>query len=116
MVASAKRGKRGQRLLRELLHALDSMPWWRKKLIANELEEKGKYCALGVLGKQRGVKMKDIDPEDSDRVGEAFDIAPCLAQEIVYMNDEQFGNYTPKERWREMRNWVEKQIIKPKAQ
>ena len=34
-VASAIRGKRGQKLLKELLTALDSMP--KKELIANEL-------------------------------------------------------------------------------
>ena len=40
-VASAKRGKRGQKFLRELLSALDDMPI--KRLISGELERAGGY-------------------------------------------------------------------------
>ena len=116
-VASATRGKRGQKLLRDLLDALDAMPWWRRKLIVGELvEKKGmtkQYCVLGVLGARRGIDMKDIEVEDSEQVGEVFDISHCLASEIVYMNDEVFSGYDPKGRWREMRNWVESQIKTP---
>lgn len=110
MVASAIRGRRGQQLLRELLAALDAMPV--KRLIADELVKDGEYCALGVLGAKRGINMHELDPTDGDRVGEAFDIAPCMAQEIVYLNDEEFQTATPERRWERMREWVEGMIIK----
>lgn len=104
MVASAMRGKRGQKLLRDLLDALDSMPV--KRLIADELVKDGEYCALGALGAKRGIDMSNIDPTDADKVGELFDIAPCMAQDIVYTNDEYFSSRTPEERWQKMRDWV----------
>ena len=103
-VESALRGKRGQELLRELRDALDAMP--DKRLIADELEKDGGYCALGVLGAKRGIDMVHLDPEDGKQVGEAFGIAPCMAQEIVYMNDEYLSK-TPEKRWKEMRAWVD---------
>lgn len=107
MVASATRGKRGQAFFREMLAALDAMP--EKRLITNELEQDGAVCAIGAVGKARGVDMSAIDPEDSSTVADTFGIAVCLAQEIVYMNDEAFDNYwckTPEERWLKMRQWV----------
>ena len=111
-VASATRGKRGQRLLTDLLAALDAMP--EKALVVGELENKdGDVCALGALGKVRGIDMAKIDPQDPDQVANAFDIAPQLAREIVYINDEYFDSYTaktPEQRWRGMRAWVAKQI------
>jgi hypothetical protein len=118
MVASAIRGKRGQKLLTDLAAALDAMP--EKALIIGELETaEGEVCALGALGKARGLDMAAIDPSEPDVVAAAFDIAECLAQEIVWMNDENFdyrwdGNnrveITPEERWAGMRVWVAKQI------
>lgn len=110
-VASAERGKRGQVLLRELRDALDAMPV--KRLIADELvTQEGEYCALGVLGAKRGIDMQDLDPEDGDRVGEAFGIASCMAQEIVYFNDEQYSHLTPEKRWNAMRYWVDALVIR----
>lgn len=119
-VASATRGKRGQRLFRDLLAALDAMP--EKALITGDLETKeGDVCALGSLGKARGIDMATIDPEDPPQVGAAFDIADQLAQEIVYMNDGYFDDewddsmkrsvpMSPERRWEKMRDWVSKQI------
>lgn len=114
MVASAIRGKRGQKLLTDLLAALDAMP--EKALIAEDLESPtGEVCALGALGKARGLDMSKIDPEDPPQVAAAFDIAEPLAQEIVYINDEhcnyrwvnnQRVAFTPEERWKYMRDWV----------
>ena len=116
-VASAIRGRRGQKLLRDLQMALDAMP--EKRLIAHELEEvDGEVCALGALGKSRGMDMKELDPEEPESVAAAFDIAPQLAREIVYENDEYDYIYensgrrkvTPEERWSYMRKWVESRI------
>ena len=117
-VASATRGKRGQKLFVDMLAALDAMP--EKALVVGELETpEGDVCALGALGKVRGIDMAKIDPEDPPQVAAAFDIAEQLAQEIVYMNDEYYdfeyiGNMrvdiTPEKRWQKMRDWVAKQI------
>lgn len=123
MVASATRGKRGQRFFRELLAALDAMP--EKRLIRDALEDSGEVCAIGALGRAKGIDMSNMDPECPEEVAPAFNIAECLAQEVVYMNDEYFDfhyvqvpgdsrerrtEYTPEERWQKMREWVAKQI------
>lgn len=109
-VASAIRGKRGQAFLNEMLAAFDVLP--EKKLIANELEiEEGAVCALGAVAKVRGIDVKEIDPEDNERVAELFAIPHTLACEIVYMNDE-WGSHkqTPEQRYERMRKWVKDQI------
>lgn len=114
-VNAATVGKRGQEFFRGLLAALDALP--EKKLIANELVENssGCVCALGALGKARGIDMADIDPEDSERVAGIFNIADALSREVVYMNDE-YGPWeeTPEHRFTRVRAWVMKQI-KPVA-
>ena len=61
-VDSAILGRRGQRLLKEMRQALDAMPV--KQLIAEELERDGLVCALGAVGRARGLNMTGIDPED----------------------------------------------------
>lgn len=66
MVASATRGKRGQKFFRDLLEALDVMPV--KELIDSELEKDGDVCAIGSLGKHRCIDMDKIDPECPDQV------------------------------------------------
>lgn len=122
-VNSAIRGKRGQAFLKEMLKALDAMPV--KRLIAHDLEaidrlsfshwgliEAESVCAIGSVGKVRGVDMRRLDPEDSNGVASAFGIADCLAREVVYMNDE--GHYameTPEQRFTRMRAWVIEQIV-----
>lgn len=108
-VASAMRGARGQQLLRDLLAALDAMPV--KRLIADELVKDGEFCTLGVLGAKRGIEMEKLDPTDGDQVGGAFGIAPCMAQEIVYVNDEELASATPEDRWIKMRAWIESLIV-----
>lgn len=111
MVASSIRGKRGQQFLKELLVALDAMPV--KELIEHELEQDGEVCAIGALGKARGIDMSKIDPEDPTQVAGAFNIAECLAQEVVFENDEQCSHETSEQRWVSMRRWVASKIISP---
>jgi hypothetical protein len=109
-VASAIRGKRGQKLLVDLYKALDAMP--TKELIRNELEtSEGQVCALGALGKARGIDMKTVDPEDTERVASVFDVADQLAREIVYMNDEAYYAETPAERYERMKRWALAHIL-----
>lgn len=118
-VASATRGKRGQKFFRDLVAALDAMP--EKKLVANELVTgEGEVCALGALAQYRKVDIAaleigsgdpDDDWEDSDwaaLVG-AFDVAEQLTRETMYMNDECCsGNEV--ERWNRVRSWAARQI------
>ncbi|WP_315782207.1 MULTISPECIES: hypothetical protein [unclassified Bradyrhizobium] len=123
MVASATRGKRGQSLFRDILIGMNGMIC--KRLIADELEQEGAVCAIGAAGKVRGVDMSSIDPEDSDTVAGKFDIADCLAREIVWMNDEcgstgewledkrRWRRETPEDRFNRMRKWVRSQITDP---
>ncbi len=147
-VKSATRGQRGQKLLREMLAALDAMP--EKRLVSGALEisseadernaqkwadffkdpdaanryrahyvetrppdyKEGDVCALGALGRVRDLDMSGLDPENSEGVAAAFDVAEPLAREIVYMNDEaHWLPETPEQRWKRMREWVARQII-----
>ena len=111
-VASATRGKRGQRMFRDLKAALEAMP--RKRLITDALENEGEVCALGALGQARGVDMSRLDPEEPDDVAQAFDIATCLAQEVAYENDEMLEGASPEQRWERMHRWVCAQIATEK--
>jgi hypothetical protein len=94
-----------------MLAALDALP--EKKLIAHELEHKECVCAIGAVGKTRGVDMSRIDPEDRERVAKTFNIAEAMAAEIVFMNDEgSWSDETPEARFCRMRRWIEGEIIK----
>lgn len=107
-VASAIRGKRGQAFLREMLMALDALPY--KRLITHELEQEGEVCALGSVGKLRGLNMSEIDPEEYEQVSAAFGIPECLAREIEFENDEGHWKQTPEERFAYIRRWVERNL------
>jgi hypothetical protein len=108
-VASVLRGKRGQKLLVDLYKALDAMPV--KELIADELETaEGAVCALGALGKARGLEMKGVDVEDYELVAKMFEVPNQLTQEIVYLNDEGWYDETPAQRYERMKKWVLGQI------
>lgn len=117
-VASAIRGKRGQRLLRDLAEGMDAMP--TKCLIKGELEEDGAVCALGVVGQKRGIGLAELagneesDGGNNDKIAEAFDVALALACEVQYINDEgAYDEYkrpenreTPAQRWERVRRWI----------
>ena len=112
-VRSAIRGRRGQAFLKEMLKALDALP--EKKLIAKELSDPydGSVCALGAVGKARGIDMEPIDPEDIETVAGVFGIAGALAKEIVYLNDEwSYRTETPERRFERLREWVAENIRK----
>lgn len=129
-VASAIRGKRGQKLLIDLVKALDSMP--EKALIANKLvTASGKVCALGAVGQLRGTEMPmldrngdeyDGDDFDSHEMADLFDVAYQLAAEVMWQNDDGGSDHkvingkwtyapeTPQERWARVRAWAIKHI------
>lgn len=103
-VASAIRGKRGQAFLRELLNCLDNLP--KPELIADQLITGDSVCAIGAVGKARGVDMTNLDPYDSETVAATFGISEAFAKEIVWMNDEagfDTGSYS---RFERMRRWA----------
>ena len=126
---SAMRGKRGQQFLRDLIAALDVMPV--KRLIAGELRDSdGEVCAIGSVGVRRGVDMSSLcyseggTPDDgwysdwecdavenAELIASWMDIAPCLALEVMDVNDDHGPrDETPEQRWARVRRWVAKQI------
>lgn len=108
-VTSAIKGRRGQAFLKEMLATLDAME--TKRLIAHNLVKEGEVCALGAVGVSRGVEMDHLDPEDRDTVSATFGIAPAMAAEIVYINDEEASSSeTPEARYRRMRAWILSEI------
>lgn len=111
-VNSAKRGKRGQRFFRELISALDAMP--EKRLVGDELESReGDVCALGALGRYNGVDVGKLDTHDYYQLGSVFDIAHQLAQETMYVNDEDapVRCEVPEERHARVRRWAVRQLV-----
>lgn len=116
VIASATRGKRGQAFFRSLVEALDGMP--EKRLVEGALQTAEGDCALGCLARALGVDLASVDggsvdtdewdTEQWDKLGALFDIAPQLAQEVMFMNDETSS--TPEERWRSVRRWAARQI------
>lgn len=113
MVASATRGKRGQAMFREMLIGMNGMIV--KRLISEDLETaSGEVCAIGVVGKLRGIDMAKIDPEDPETVGAIFNVADCLARDIVYANDDcGRSGETPERRFIRMRKWLRRRIKDP---
>lgn len=122
VVASTIRSKRGQSFLKEMLTALDAMPV--KRLVANNLAapdlipcshwglfEAESVCAIGAVGRVRGVDMNVIDPDDYSTVAGKFGIAEPMTQEIVWINDEAGAwKETPEDRFLRVRKWVVNQI------
>lgn len=111
-VSKAIRGNRGQSFLKEMLTALDALP--EKKLITGDFKTNtGEVCALGAVGLKRGIDLTEINPEDRGPVGKLFGIAPAMAAEIMYENDEGSvarGIETPEDRFQRIRAWVVKNI------
>lgn len=107
-VASAIRGKRGQAFLEELLTAMEALP--QPRLIAGELEEHGEVCALGAVGRARGLEtMRNYDPEEHEAIAALFKIPHALACEIMYLNDEAGRpQETPETRFARIRDWIVK--------
>ena len=115
---SAMRGRRGQAFLKEMAAAMDALP--AKRLIAEDLVmdtglpfHRGDVCALGAVGKARGLDMSELDPHEQETVASAFGIAHAMACEIVWHNDEWSRRETPEQRFERMRKWIGAQIKPP---
>lgn len=114
-VMSAIRGKRGQEFFVALVEALDAMP--EKRLIKDEIQDDdGCFCAFGALAQHKGLDPSEIDPHEHHVMGQLFNIAHQLAQEVMFENDEA-GSYreTPEQRWSRMRQWAQSNIKKAGA-
>ena len=118
-VEKALFGKRGQAFLREMLAALDAMP--EKRLVAYAFEDEGNVCALGAVGRARGIDLPKGDMSDDEinlsALGRQFGIARCMAAEIMFENDEA-GAYgrcdeTSEQRFDRMRRWIVQQLPAP---
>jgi hypothetical protein len=122
-VISAIRGKRGQTFLKELEAALVALP--QKRLIAEKFCHNGEVCALGSVAVARKVAsdkpqnqaMKEVeeefDPWDYAGTAGKLGIAEALAQEIMFLNDENpYGENTPEKRYEAVLRWVREQIKK----
>lgn len=109
-VARAIRGKRGQKLLRTLLDALDGMT--AKRLVSDLLVDGPDVCLLGAGGRAMGIADLDkIDPEEHGILAQRFDVSKALIAEIEFVNDEE--NYhpeTPEQRYERVRKWVVENI------
>jgi hypothetical protein len=111
-VVRATKGYRGQHLLKKLRAALDAMP--SKRLIRDEIANgSGDVCAFGALDPAAPAYDGDDGYYHSRQLAKHFGIAPALAAEVVFMNDEWFTSQreTPEERWSRMRAWVDEQIV-----
>lgn len=108
-LASAMRGRRGQRFLLEIRQALEAMPDHRLGTGALVSAE-GEVCPIGALGMIRGIDMSRIDPDDPGAVAAAFDVSSKVVAELTYYNDDVWGDVSPEERWRLMCWWVSEQI------
>lgn len=112
---NAIRGKRGQRLLRDLIKGLDSLPTPELSAGALEDPDTGCACALGVVRRVRGAENvplwfepdeEDIEPWD---LAGPFDIPVTLAWEVVQQNEwfsESNDEQTRRKRWKAVRDWA----------
>lgn len=111
-VDSAINGKRGQRFMVDLVEGLDAME--TKRLITGKLVDDDCACALGVVALDRHLSYDFLDLLDNyepEMVGRLLDVAPALAAEVMFENDEHPNPETPEERWVRMRAWAATRIV-----
>lgn len=125
-VASATRGKRGQKFLKLALKALDQMD--DKRLAHNTfgVGDGGCMCLMSSIATETGrasvlskvARAGEVDeygycddPEYANGLlAGAFDIASPLSQELVHLNDSGCYGETPSQRWRRMRDTISTMI------
>ena len=114
-VDAAIAGPRGQKLLREMIVALDAMPV--RELAAEVFVHGPNMCAMGAVARARNVEeavLAKFDYEDPGEVGKLLDIPRSLAAEIAYENDD-WARGDDEDRWRHMRKWAASNIIERAA-
>lgn len=124
---------RGQRILRDVLDGLIAMPQWRliEGWIARSPAEDGavgEVCAVGAYAAWQRVKTGESwagaidvlagrwrgEQDDAGRtvaLGRQSGLAKAVAIELAWLNDEQFSDMSPEDRWHAMFGWVWRQII-----
>jgi hypothetical protein len=119
---SAIRGRRGQRLLRDLIAGLDALPVLELAAGALEDPETGCVCALGAVRLQRGPEAVPLrfDPSDPDvdwrELCQPFDISETLANAVVAKNEfisERNDEQSRRRRWLSVRAWAVGHLIAP---
>lgn len=118
-VASAIRGKRGQKMLRDLIAALEAMPV--KELASYTLVQDGECCAIGALALHRGIDVSDLQQascyedeycdEAAEPLARRLDVAHQLVREVIHYNDEMLEDVTPAERHRRVLGWAKRKLI-----
>jgi hypothetical protein len=105
-------GKRGQEFLRDLVAALDELPV--KRLTTGALVKGGDYCALGAVGRHRGIKMVEGLHVGAGEAAKLFGIAPSMAAEIMFENDDgdPLELETPEGRYARVRAWTVSRLNK----
>jgi len=92
VVQRAIDGGRGQKFLHELLAVLDGME--DKRLYPNSfITPEGGFCTLGAMAQAKAIDTERLGEKgwaDIELTGKRFNIAECLAAEIMYLNDEYF--------------------------
>ena len=98
--------RQGQRFLRDLLDALDSLAY---KLLDNMvlIGEFGEVCALGSMLVHQGIDPHGISPGDFDRIAVLLDTSVTLVEAVVTVNDERDSSQeTGESRWRRVHDWA----------
>jgi len=113
-VERAVKGRRGQKALALITKALDAMP--DKQLAANSFQSDCGPCTFGALAQLLGIDTSDLEAKpgldedyvDRDEVGRRFDVAPSMAAEIMFLNDEGcVYSESPAQRWQRMRRVID---------
>lgn len=117
-VASAIRGRRGQKFLRDLVSALDAMP--ERRLVEGAFETEAGVCAAGAVGRLRGVTLADLNPDEEKEeayycdvnspwnveAAERLDVALPLIAEVEAVNDSDYPTGDEEARWHRVRAWA----------
>lgn len=111
---SSIRGRRGQRLLRDLIDGLEALP--EPELDCHELASHGTgcVCAFRAVALHRGESFDDLaDAEtlEPSELAERYDVSSTLANEIVQLNDEIVAGGSHdviqrRVRWRKVHAWA----------
>lgn len=115
-VRRAVDGRRGQAFLLELRSALETMPV--KRLAAGIVLDThtGDCCAMGAVFAARELDVALLDGDGSEEyaadTARVLGIAPSLAREIAYENDDLDGyrKRTPEERHAHMLAWTRQHL------
>lgn len=114
-IASASRGRRGQHFFKSALKALDRMQDKRLAGFTFGVSDQGCMCLMSSLATETGRAsvMTGLNRGDDeairDRMASAFDVAPVLISDLVFVNDE-CAPRDPAKRWAYMRNVIAARI------